>query len=564
MNVHKTVFIVLLTVTIILAVLKIGPKVFEASPEPTATPEKLYGTGIDGKTAATMLSKNYPAEKENRSADRERRASENPYIDSDKVNQDEIEILKSELQSSLESGNIPKYELMVRALAAKGPVAFPELLALFVQNPSLRRVRYHLIELQNESHFSLLKKTFNENRSDSTIMINLIDIIRYNTHPDVISFLVELLNSPIQDRVQVFIIQALGKIDDIQATNALLDVLENEKFGQFTNEIIVSLGLHTGSAVEAKFFTLIQHSNDFSVVYNALISLKDVGDARTARTLLGMLRNLSNITFQHAAINTIGELMNNKGMAVLMQIALSQDSSINLPDPETIFDWSDERIFKEVSSLLMAHRITNRNYVSNLVNYLGESNNEQASALLRSIYHDENFQINRIRLIEAISKKTSPENLAFLQNVALSSNPQYIRWAALKGLGDLYGPDAIPTLKELIQRNDSLANFAYDSIVEIGGFEANEALSEYKKIVKISGIIKDSQAEKIGLQPGDVIRSYNKRDDLTSEELQLEVSSASILEPVELEIERDGEFLTFVLDGGSIGIYMNELIEQLN
>ncbi|MCC6572388.1 MAG: PDZ domain-containing protein [Planctomycetes bacterium] len=84
----------------------------------------------------------------------------------------------------------------------------------------------------------------------------------------------------------------------------------------------------------------------------------------------------------------------------------------------------------------------------------------------------------------------------------------------------------------------------------------NELTVEFKltRGFKITAITKDSQAERVGLQAGDIVVQYNGAKVTCSADLQRLISEAADQERVEFTVERSGSNLNFTGKSGLLGI----------
>lgn len=79
----------------------------------------------------------------------------------------------------------------------------------------------------------------------------------------------------------------------------------------------------------------------------------------------------------------------------------------------------------------------------------------------------------------------------------------------------------------------------------------------FGSVVEIQGIVKDSQAEEIGLKRGDIVVDYDGTKINDTAALISEVKRKSDMSHVEMTILRDNETMHFTLSGGLIGIRIN-------
>ena len=70
----------------------------------------------------------------------------------------------------------------------------------------------------------------------------------------------------------------------------------------------------------------------------------------------------------------------------------------------------------------------------------------------------------------------------------------------------------------------------------------------------ISEVFDDSQAQKAGIQAGDVILEYNGEKIVTREDLLKQIDACRSRDAVSIQIDRDGTPMTFTIKGGAIGI----------
>ncbi|MBN2382015.1 PDZ domain-containing protein [bacterium] len=474
----------------------------------------------------------------------------------------DILLLRREIETAIEKKNSALLELLLRSLAARGAEAVPLLLELLQQHPQSHRFEYYLHELQDASMFPLFRHVY-ETSPHELVQRTMLRLMADNTNPEVVAFLEDLLEQSLPDSMTGMIIYALSTHKDQHAATVLLNLLDEPQAEESTWKIIDAL-IQTGDPrVKDTMFDLIRTSSNRQTLALALRGLSQTGDKTTVSQLISLLPVLKQHQLQHVLYGTIGELLGNKGITILMSLTDSdQAAELNHLGPQEILFLDETEIFDQVTRLLKTHQISDNFMLSQLVEYYRDSGKEEAGPLLRELYARRNTHLNRLDLIEAIGSIPSPDSVQFLESLLAQQNPEYIRWAAIEALQQNFGEQAFSALIREIQTGTPLAMAAYDAVAEIGGPGTRTILDSYQKGISISNIIPDSQAARIGLQPGDIIRSYNHQETTHAPELQQLVSSTSLLEPVEIEIERQGQMMTYVINGGSIGIYLQEILES--
>lgn len=92
-------------------------------------------------------------------------------------------------------------------------------------------------------------------------------------------------------------------------------------------------------------------------------------------------------------------------------------------------------------------------------------------------------------------------------------------------------------------------------------FPPAEKVSQKKlvDVVRVQGIVDNSQAENLALREGDLIIEYDGVKISQTQELVKEVKKKSHKEEVGMIVVRDHEPIQFVLDGGFIGVRINTI-----
>jgi membrane-associated protease RseP (regulator of RpoE activity) len=82
--------------------------------------------------------------------------------------------------------------------------------------------------------------------------------------------------------------------------------------------------------------------------------------------------------------------------------------------------------------------------------------------------------------------------------------------------------------------------------------------------VLVGGVMPNSQAEKKGLQRGDIVIAYDEKPINSTEQLISTVQANIVKQQVELQFIRTGMLQTVMLQGGQIGILLTDITEEMS
>lgn len=488
-----------------------------------------------------------------------------PFLRQTKETLSDMLQLQSEIENSVKNWNMPKIELLLRALASKGHDAFPVFLDLLERYPYLPRLYYFINQIQQSDDFNDLQTLYKSNK-DNRIRSTIINLLRTNENSQATNFLITLLRQKLPLYMTKRVISSLSYKNSPDAINTLLNMIDDHINDSIGRNIVLALAQHEDANVREKYFSIIVNNSNFGLTYSSITALRKIGDKKSGEKLIKLIPYLKNRTLRQAAFTAVGEMIHNQGKAVLMNYVDNFSAEKNkIGSPEDIFYMNDMQVYQNVKKLLLTGKIKEMRSISPVIEYFGQTGFDDASKMLQSLYSDNYRAIDRFHIVQAISEIPTEDNLNFLSKIINGNTAsRYLRLAALESMKKGFGEEAIPVFQEALQKGGNLALASYDSLSELGSSQALEILDHYQKKIKIEQIMNNSQASEIGLKPGDIIVSYNHVSVSNAKDLQREVIETSINQPAELEIERDGQLQLFVLDGGYIGIYMNESVEPVD
>jgi len=106
-----------------------------------------------------------------------------------------------------------------------------------------------------------------------------------------------------------------------------------------------------------------------------------------------------------------------------------------------------------------------------------------------------------------------------------------------------------------------LRQAAYSALIKVGTETAWQAIKGVKKLVVIKEVVPGTQADSLGLEPGDVIISYNHKKIKVYLDLRKAIASVKPdRKEITMIILRDGTRMIIKLAPGTIGIRLSEAI----
>ncbi|TKJ43901.1 hypothetical protein CEE36_01945 [candidate division TA06 bacterium B3_TA06] len=106
-----------------------------------------------------------------------------------------------------------------------------------------------------------------------------------------------------------------------------------------------------------------------------------------------------------------------------------------------------------------------------------------------------------------------------------------------------------------------LRQAAYSALIKVGTETAWQAIKGVKKLVVIKEVVPGTQADSLGLEPGDVIISYNRKKIRVYTDLREAIDSVKPdRKEITMIILRDGTRMIIKLAPGTIGIRLSEAI----
>jgi HEAT repeat protein len=133
---------------------------------------------------------------------------------------------------------------------------------------------------------------------------------------------------------------------------------------------------------------------------------------------------------------------------------------------------------------------------------LGEVGTESAIATLVGAKHDQDDLI-RFKVIQGLERTRNPSAIRHVEDL-LGDEDRYTRARAIHALGNLGSAASLPTIEELLQRNDSddfIRIACLTSLGNLGGTKAIQILQRYQTSTPIGALPSCLKSVKISCLP---------------------------------------------------------------
>jgi HEAT repeat protein/DNA polymerase III delta prime subunit len=302
--------------------------------------------------------------------------------------------------------------------------------------------------------------------------------------------------------------EALGKIKDTQAVQALIQALNHEDSSVRWSAAEALGEIRDTQAVQA----LIQALNDknSSVRWRSADALGKIKDTQAVQALIQAL-NDEDSYMRRRATEALGKIKDTQAVQALIRALNDEDSYMRWSAAEALGEIKDTQA---VPYLIHTLNDKDSSVRRRAAEALGEIKDTQAVPYLIHTLNDKDSSVRR-RAVEALGEIKDTQAVPYLIH-ALNDKDSSVRWRAVEALGEIKDTQAVQALIQALNDEDSYMRWrAANALGEIKDIQAVQALiralndedsNVRKNAAYVLGEIKDTQAVQA------LIRALNDED----------------------------------------------------